>query len=573
MLRTPPAGGPKPPYIPTPAPQTSLHDGVARGVTPLNENDITPRPQDDITIINKNMSTEDIVKIISQLQGILEERRSADKPKLVARTLDREFCDSDHNELLFNSSISPLSTNTSFTSTASLVSQVNKPSANDKSSRKRPLVSPEEGKNKTKTPKRKEKRLKKAGDLKKNVDPPIPPQSAKNGTSVDLNKITKDDTYSLKMVVDENSQNNRSDLPGPSNLSKGRNDNTVINNDPIPPIILRDSTKWAKVTRLMGINKLNFSKAQNITDGIRFYPSSEDDFRGITRLLDSESLPYHTYQLPSEKVLNVVIRGIPIGISEEEIRQDLVDMGYDLQGLHRLKKRDSKHEMPLVLVKVPKSQNFIYELTEVLKIKISVEPLRSKPGVGQCHRCQRFGHAQSRCTAEIKCVICGDGHFARDCNRPKDVPATCANCGEQHPASYRGCPRFPKLKAPAVRMPEPAIRDHIKSSQVQPGRQYSAVVASPSQRRSTMPTSILKQASSTKKTNKGRTPSKPSTPAPTSSAGPSRNRDSNRVVLGGVDINAMIETLSYLFKQFMAFLNSLKELFPGLMRSTETQHG
>ncbi|KAK9708175.1 hypothetical protein QE152_g27406 [Popillia japonica] len=65
-------------------------------------------------------------------------------------------------------------------------------------------------------------------------------------------------------------------------------------------------------------------------------------------------------------------------------------------------------------------------------------PMPKIRAIGQCHRCQKFGHAQSRCTATRRCVACAGDHEPGACERPKQVPATCANCGEEHPANYRG---------------------------------------------------------------------------------------------------------------------------------------
>lgn len=30
-------------------------------------------------------------------------------------------------------------------------------------------------------------------------------------------------------------------------------------------------------------------------------------------------------------------------------------------------------------------------------------------------------------------------HLTKDCDKPKDAPSKCVHCGENHPASYRGC--------------------------------------------------------------------------------------------------------------------------------------
>ncbi|XP_049885787.1 uncharacterized protein LOC126380438 [Pectinophora gossypiella] len=40
----------------------------------------------------------------------------------------------------------------------------------------------------------------------------------------------------------------------------------------------------------------------------------------------------------------------------------------------------------------------------------------------------------------MACVRCGESHAAKDCLRPKEVPATCCNCGGTHPANSSSCP-------------------------------------------------------------------------------------------------------------------------------------
>ncbi|KAK9694253.1 hypothetical protein QE152_g33640 [Popillia japonica] len=84
------------------------------------------------------------------------------------------------------------------------------------------------------------------------------------------------------------------------------------NKDRIPPIILRDKKQWFGLSSEIRRRGFSYSKAQNVVDGIRLYPMSVADFRGIIKLFDSSQIPYHTFQLPHEKLLNVVIRGIPL---------------------------------------------------------------------------------------------------------------------------------------------------------------------------------------------------------------------------------------------------------------------
>lgn len=100
--------------------------------------------------------------------------------------------------------------------------------------------------------------------------------------------------------------------------------------------------------------------------------------------------------------------------------------------------------MPLILVKLPKTEKNIFQLVEVNGLATSIETLKNKTGTGQCFRCQKFGHSASKCHANPKCVKCGEDHLSNDCNLAPNAAAKCANCGQQQPASYKGCEAFPK---------------------------------------------------------------------------------------------------------------------------------
>ncbi|KAK9679287.1 hypothetical protein QE152_g40147 [Popillia japonica] len=58
-------------------------------------------------------------------------------------------------------------------------------------------------------------------------------------------------------------------------------------NDKIPPIVLRDKTAWAKLNAEIKRKGINFTKPQNISDGIRIFPSTESDYRAITKLFST----------------------------------------------------------------------------------------------------------------------------------------------------------------------------------------------------------------------------------------------------------------------------------------------
>ncbi|KAK9709219.1 zinc finger associated protein [Popillia japonica] len=167
-----------------------------------------------------------------------------------------------------------------------------------------------------------------------------------------------------------------------------------------PPIVLRDKSIWFRVSNEINHKGFSFTKAQNVANGISLFPTSEADFRGIAKFFTTDNIPFHTYQLPSEKVLNVVLRNIPVEIPDDQIKKQLEELGFKPDSVVRMRRNHGGRPMPLVLVKISKDQRRIYHLEKFMSLDTSVETLKAKPSIGQCFRCQRFGHAQSRCTAQ-----------------------------------------------------------------------------------------------------------------------------------------------------------------------------
>jgi hypothetical protein len=212
----------------------------------------------------------------------------------------------------------------------------------------------------------------------------------------------------------------------------------------IPPIILRDAAKWSGLAQAMTHRRINFSKAKPCVDGIRVNPVTVDDFRALMRLLEERRVPFHSFALPEAKTLRAVLRTVPVEISLDDIKSDLVDQGLAPIKVTRMISGRSKLPLPLVLVEVPKDKGQIFDLRTVCHLRISVERPHKKGSTAQCHRCQRFYHSQKNCHALAKCVKCGEGHESKDCKKSKEIPGRCANCGGGHTASYRGCPRCPR---------------------------------------------------------------------------------------------------------------------------------
>lgn len=217
----------------------------------------------------------------------------------------------------------------------------------------------------------------------------------------------------------------------------------------IPPIVIHDKGKlWLKVREWMRTQKVNYTKVSNIKEGISVQTPTPDDYRRLKRYIDDNKISAHSYPKPEDKALQVVLRGIPSEINDTDVKKELEELKFNPSLVIRMKKEGNP--MPLVLVRLPKEQKQIFKLPAILDIRIKVEPLRTRAKIAQCHGCQRFGHSQSNCTAPFRCVKCAKAHHTKECKKPRNTPAKCANCNGDHPANFSLCPKRPKTAPPTA---------------------------------------------------------------------------------------------------------------------------
>nr|CAI5826124.1 unnamed protein product [Callosobruchus analis] len=212
----------------------------------------------------------------------------------------------------------------------------------------------------------------------------------------------------------------------------------------ITPVVLRDASKWRAVNHKFISIGIKIEGAVAVDAGIRIIPRSEDDYRKIIRLFREEDVPHHTYPLPSERNIHAVIRGVPATLKGADIKEELQHKGY--APLHIIRLKRSGAPMPLVVVILPKLEKSreLFNEHELLGLAIRVEIQKNSRLIGQCHRCQKYGHAQSYCTAPPKCLKCASDHMTHLCPQTGLEERKCANCGEGHPANSPTCRFAPR---------------------------------------------------------------------------------------------------------------------------------
>ncbi|PZC71440.1 hypothetical protein B5X24_HaOG213380 [Helicoverpa armigera] len=215
-----------------------------------------------------------------------------------------------------------------------------------------------------------------------------------------------------------------------------------------PPLVVEKMPDWAAHFRVLR-DRLGFPPhARPYQAGVRFSPESEEEYRVVQRYLttlEGESgLSWFAYSLPAERSLKVAIRGLPADTDPADIEEELRELGYQPEYVRHIKARRGRPGCVFhAIIKKTPNIRAIYDTAVLLNMRgVKIEAWRGKRGPAQCHRCQQFRHSSHNCHRPLACVRCGEGHHARDCPRPWEEPATCANCGGEHPACSIRCPVF-----------------------------------------------------------------------------------------------------------------------------------
>ncbi|GBO33269.1 Nucleic-acid-binding protein from transposon X-element [Araneus ventricosus] len=240
-----------------------------------------------------------------------------------------------------------------------------------------------------------------------------------------------------------------------TNVSTGQEQNKNNESEKemyIPPIIVDQATNTKAL-----LNELNQLTGTPITGRcmggkLKIFPTTAEAHRAIRRYVDQNKLKAHTYELPEEKQMKIVIRGLPSDFSTQDIDTELKRYGFNPVYIAPLKHRNFNSN-PLFLVILPKTEasKKIYDIYTIDYMRVKVEPLKRRTQPGQCYNCQQYFHSSRQCTRDPVSLKCAGPHATRQCQKQMDTPAKCALCGGDHTANYSGCPKHPSNLIP----PEP----------------------------------------------------------------------------------------------------------------------
>jgi hypothetical protein len=192
-------------------------------------------------------------------------------------------------------------------------------------------------------------------------------------------------------------------------------------------------------------------------------PETADGFRAtigaLPSLDENEGVSFHTFSLPEDRCVGLLLKKIGKRMPEAEIREELEALQINVQAVMQLRSKrryqDPEKDRPLTphfIGSVARGPDVakVRSLTDLCGLRVKVETFNAPKGPLQCKRCQHLGHTQSNCGYAPRCVACGDAHPSGKCVTPKQQ-LKCCSCGGNHTANYRGCSKWKEAKAAAAK--------------------------------------------------------------------------------------------------------------------------
>ncbi|RZC36785.1 PRE C2HC domain containing protein [Asbolus verrucosus] len=300
---------------------------------------------------------------------------------------------------------------------------------------------------------------------------PSPPESPTNSMECDIADVQPEPDIkcaAAKVEVSTEAVTNEKEFPplaAAKRKAKKRRgkaqldtDTTTTEADPsahpkkaarIPPVILRYTAKWTEITANLVRAEVKIAKAKTCQDGIRIQPLLSDEFRALTKHLDAEKLPYHTFSMEEEKTLRVVLKPIPVGIDADELEEDLKHQGFHPIKVSRMVHSSGKKPLQNFLVELPTAKSCIFQdLKAICSLIVFVE----KP-----HKLQHNHNAASVFTTHRSTAT-------QTSNASNALVITL----QANASQLQGVPRYPKSKSATGQKPRNSAKPAVPKQLAKP---------------------------------------------------------------------------------------------------------
>lgn len=231
----------------------------------------------------------------------------------------------------------------------------------------------------------------------------------------------------------------------------------VIEKSKLPPPITVKSLSLTKLYQdLRGITLLKDDINIKLTQyGTKIYVKTTNQFQVLQKYLLGKNVKFFTHQLNEDKLTKFVLYGLP-DYDVKHIKSELIKHEIDPFEIKKLNIKKSRYDSQTnYLCYFKKSSNV--NLQNLRKIKSMFQIIvywqyynHNNNNITQCSNCQSFGHGSRNCHLDSVCVKCGKNHKSIECPLNKernmdgkipDSKLVCANCSQNHTASYQKCPK------------------------------------------------------------------------------------------------------------------------------------
>lgn len=286
--------------------------------------------------------------------------------------------------------------------------------------------------------------------------------------------------YYLPENIDPNNLHGENIIPSTSQQSS---EQLQVKKIKIPPIYLHTENVVNYQEIIKDIDKTITDKNYTTLSSnkyLRINLSNSDDFRKLTKFYDDTNIPYHTFQNPQNKPLQVVMKNVPLSLTDDEIKTKLINENYPVISVNRLKNYNKK-PLPICAINLINNEEGkqIYKMDRFEYCIVSIEARRKPKTPPQCFRCQRYGHTKNYCHLTPRCVKCLGAHFYKECNKDDNTKPQCVNCSQDHPANFKGCTFYQELLKKNVtnqRLPELNFKHQPASPNYTNKRTYTDAV-------------------------------------------------------------------------------------------------
>lgn len=176
-------------------------------------------------------------------------------------------------------------------------------------------------------------------------------------------------------------------------------------------------------------------------------------------ITDKKINGYYNYHTPDTRPHKMVLYGL-YKMETKELEAKLKSLNIIPSNIATLRLGAKQNSQTAYLLYFAPGTSKLSELRKIKHIDNIIirwerfEP-RKQDKIPQCRNCQMFGHSSVNCSMPSRCLVCGSDHTTETC--PKKIARAaikhledqgqtvdrtyiqCANCGDKHTASYRGC--------------------------------------------------------------------------------------------------------------------------------------